>query len=374
MWGLPSAWCAMTREPSAVLAELQAILTRPWTLMEVCGGQTHSIVRWGLDQLLPDALELVHGPGCPVCVTPAQTIEQALELAMRPEVLLCSFGDMLRVPAGGAGGTRDLQQVRAAGGNVRVITRPHQVLELARRQPERQVVLLAVGFETTAPAVALLAEQACALGLSNLSLLLAQARVVPAMAAIAAAPERRVQGFLAAGHVAAVMGHGELEQLAMRQQIPVVITGFAPLELLQGVLACVRLLEAGTPRLHNAYAQVVRPQGNPAAQALLRQVFAVADGPWRGLGSVAGGVLQLRAAYRHLDARVRFGLSSPIDAPERVCLEPRCRADQVLQGLLRPSECPSFGTACTPHHPLGAPMVSAEGACAAYMQRSGRHG
>jgi len=392
MWGWPSAWfamtwCVMTREAparpfmpqaspgkavAAVVADLQAIRTRRWTLMEVCGGQTHSIVRWGLDQLLAGAVELVHGPGCPVCVTPAHTIDQALALAMHRGVVLCSFGDMLKVP-GSHRGSGDLLQVRATGGDVRVITRPSQALELARAHPERQVVLLAVGFETTAPAIALLAEQVRVLGLSNLSLLLAQARVVPAMAAIAAAPERRVQGFLAAGHVAAVMGQGELEQLALQRQIPVVITGFAPLELLQGVLACVRLLEAGTPRLHNAYAQVVRQRGNPAAQALLRQVFSVADGPWRGLGTVAAGVLQLRPSYRHLDARLRFGLGA---GGAGACgeAEPRCRADQVLQGVLRPTACPSFGVACTPHHPLGAPMVSAEGACAAYLQRSSRHG
>ncbi|MEB3172793.1 MAG: hydrogenase formation protein HypD [Cyanobacteriota bacterium] len=348
----------------ASLAALQAAVSRPWTLMEVCGGQTHSLLRWGLDQLLPPGLELIHGPGCPVCVTPAATLDQALRLAERPEVILCSYGDMLRVPGSDpAAPEATLLQARSAGADVRLLTAPLQALELALGHPERQVVFLAVGFETTAPATALLAQQATARGLTNLSLLCAHVRVAPAMQAVVTAPGNRVQGFLAAGHVAAVMGSAELEQLVNRQQIPVVITGFEPLELLQGLLVCVQLLEAGTPAVANAYSQVVRPAGNPAARALLQQVFAPADGPWRGLGTIAGGVLQLRPAYRHLDARARFGLVDPADPNSAG----PCISAEVLQGRRRPHDCSSFGSACTPQHPLGAPMVSSEGACAAYF-------
>ena len=355
----------MSAAAQALLAELQRTTRRPWTLMEVCGGQTHSILRWGLDQLLPPQLTLIHGPGCPVCVTPAATIDQALQLAACPGVILCSYGDMLRVPGSRTDGlARDLLQARARGADVRVLSAPLQALDLARAHPGHQVVLLAVGFETTAPATALLVEQARGLGLTNLSLLLAHVRVVPAMAAIAAQPQQRVQGFLAAGHVAAVMGQDELAQLVSRHRLPVVISGFGLLELLQALRSCVALLESGTPQLVNAYGPVVRPGGNPAAQALMRQVFCRADGPWRGLGPVPGGVLQLRSAYRHLDARARFGLQPPRHEAD----PPACIADQVLQGLARPTQCPSFGTACTPRRPLGAPMVSSEGACAAYLQ------
>jgi len=345
------------------LEALRAALRRSWTLMEVCGGQTHSLLRWGIDQLLPEGLELIHGPGCPVCVTPAATLDEALRLAERPEVMLCTYGDMLRVPGSDpAAADATLLQARSAGADVRLLTAPLQALDLAVRHPERQVVFLAVGFETTAPATALLVEQARRLELANLSLLCAHVRVVPAMEAVVAAPANRVQGFLAAGHVAAVMGSAELEALVARHQLPVVITGFEPLELLQGLLACVRLLEAGTPALVNAYSQVVRSAGNPAARALLQQVFVTADGPWRGLGTLAGGMLQLRPAYRDLDARARFGLAGPAVA-ERAG---PCLSSEVLQGHRRPHACPSFGTSCTPQHPLGAPMVSSEGACAAY--------
>ncbi|MEB3276458.1 MAG: hydrogenase formation protein HypD [Cyanobacteriota bacterium] len=360
----------MTTDPQTCLAALHAGVSQPWTLMEVCGGQTHSILRWGIDQLLPPRIALLHGPGCPVCVTPADTLDQALQLAALPEVILASYGDMLRVPGSdlqASDAAHDLLQARAAGADVRLLTSPLQALDLARRHPQRQVVVLAVGFETTAPATALLVEQIERLGLANVSLLHSHVRVVPAMEAIAAAPGQRVQGFLAAGHVATVMGYGELERLVQAQRLPVVITGFGAQELLQGVSALVRLLEAGTPRLLNAYAQVVRPAGNPAAQALLRRVFAPADGVWRGLGLIAGGVLALRPAHRHLDARQRFGLREP----SAEATGERCIADQVLQGRCRPPACPSFGSACTPQHPLGAPMVSSEGACAAYFQYRG---
>jgi hydrogenase expression/formation protein HypD len=359
---------------AAQLAQLRASQRQPWTLMEVCGGQTHSILRWGIDQLLPPDLRLIHGPGCPVCVTPAATIDQALELAVDAGVMLCSYGDMLRVPGSGAGGSpSDLLAARAAGGDVRLVTTPLQVLQLAQAHPDREVVFLAVGFETTAPATAVLAEQVRRLGLTNLSLLLAHVRVPAAMEAVVTASQGQVQGFLAAGHVAAVMGTAELEALVQRCRIPVVISGFAAAELVAAMLACVQLLEAGTPTLVNAYHRAVRPRGNPAARALLQQVFAVADGDWRGLGTIPGGMLQLRAPYRRLglDARCRFGLPLPgaeRDAPlDPAVPQPHpCISGAVLQGRQLPCDCPSFGTACTPDHPLGAPMVSSEGACAAY--------
>ena len=353
--------------------ELAAITTRPWTLMEVCGGQTHAIVRWGLDQLLPPGLRLIHGPGCPVCVTTAATIDTARALARRPEVILCSYGDMLRVPGGAAdGGAGDLLGVRAEGGDVRLLTSPLEALALARRHPDRQVVFLAVGFETTAPATALLVRQAMASGVANLSLLAAHVRVPPAMAAILTAEGNQVQGFLAAGHVCAVMGTTELEHLADRHRVPVVVSGFEPLDLMRGLVACVRQLERGEARVANAYGRVVRQQGNPAARALLESVFEAVDRPWRGFGVIPGGGLGLRAPFRRLGAEARFSdlPSGPADAAEPAGV---CISGAILQGRARPVDCPAFGTACSPEHPLGAPMVSSEGACAAY-HRYGRRG
>ena len=365
----------------ALAAELAEVCRHPWTLMEVCGGQTHAIVRWGLDQLLPPGLRLIHGPGCPVCVTPAATIDTALALARRPEVILCSFGDMLRVPGGRPGD--DLLGVRAAGGAVRLLTSPLQAIPLALAHPDRQVVFLAVGFETTAPATALLARQALALGLENLSLLVAHVRVAPAMAAILADPDNRVQGFLAAGHVCTVLGTAELEALQARQPVPVVVTGFEPLELLAGLLACVRQLEAGLARVENAYGSVVRQSGNPRARQLLEVVFEPVDRPWRGFGVIPGGGLALRERYRRLDAQARFWLeagegggngAAELDAAAGPACSPcgtsaeanPCIAGRILRGLARPDQCPCFGRSCTPERPLGAPMVSSEGACAAY--------
>ncbi len=478
----PEAGAGAATAVKAVAAELAAITTRPWNLMEVCGGQTHTIVRWGLDQLLPEGLRLIHGPGCPVCVTPAGTIEQALQLARRPQLILCSYGDMLRVPGEG----RDtLLSVRAAGGDVRLLTSPQQALQLALRQPDHQVVFLAVGFETTAPATALLARQALALGASNLSLLAAHVRVSPAMEAILADPANRVQGFLAAGHVCSVLGTTELERLVQRWRVPVVVSGFEPLELMRGVLACVRQLEHGAARVENAYRTVVSREGNPAACRLLEEVFEPCDRPWRGLGVMAGGGLALRGPYRALDAVERFGLedagsegvttaratavastfgeasataaasgkrhpsspaelrpgggqppgclpcglaaseagparseqstagpsdwrprsgangalSPPVGSDDRMdpvrrgglagdgerdiapvgagaagdpgrtapAAEQICIAGSILRGLATPVQCPAFGTTCTPEQPLGAPMVSSEGACAAYF-------
>lgn len=362
---------------------LRTLVTRPWTLMEVCGGQTHAIVRWGLDQLLPEGLRLIHGPGCPVCVTPAATIDAAQALARRADVILCSYGDMLRVPGSGRTSSAgdDLLGVRAAGGDVRLLTTPLQALDVARLHPDREVVFLAVGFETTAPATALLAHQAHALGVTNLSLLVAHVRVAPAMEAIMAAEGNEVQGFLAAGHVCAVMGISELESLVNRYRVPVVVTGFEPRDLMRGLVELVRLLESGlTPasregseplRLANAYGRVVREEGNPAARELVQEVFTSVDRPWRGFGVIPGGGLDLRTSYNHLDARRRFGIHIEQDGPGGGPVDSQteagpCISGLVLQGRRTPDQCPAFGSACTPEHPLGAPMVSSEGACAAY--------
>ncbi|MCX5940689.1 MAG: hydrogenase formation protein HypD [Cyanobium sp. LacPavin_0818_WC50_MAG_67_9] len=353
-------------------AELAATVSRPWTVMEVCGGQTHAILRWGLDQLLPPGLRLIHGPGCPVCVTPAERLDAALALASRPEVILCSYGDMLRVPGSAAGAAgadpvaaTDLLGVRAAGGDVRLLTSPLEAIALAQAAPDREVVFLAVGFETTAPATALLLRQARALGLANLSVLLAHVRVAPAMEALLLEPANQVQGFLAAGHVGAVMGTAELGQLVDHHRVPVVVTGFEPADVMAGLLRLVQLLEAGTPALANAYGRVVRAQGNGVAQALLQEVFVVTDQPWRGLGPISGGGFALAPAYRHFDALGRLG--APVVGPEPAAASP-CISGRILQGRALPAECPAFGRACTPEHPLGAPMVSSEGACAAYYR------
>jgi len=335
-------------------------MSDPWTLMEVCGGQTHALRRWGIDRLLPPDLRLVHGPGCPVCVTPADRLDRALDLAARPGVMLCSYGDMLRVPGSRPG--LSLLDLRGQGADVRLLTTPLQALDLARRHPQRQVVMLAVGFETTAPATALLACQALALGVDNLSLLVCHVRVVPAMRLIAADRAAAVQGFLAAGHVAAVMGTAELQQLVDDHGLPVVVAGFGPHDLLTALAVCHRQLQYGEARLENAYGSVVRADGNPAARHLLELVFEPADVAWRGLGVLQGGGLRLRGAFRALDADLRFPMPPvPAGATDGPCISGR-----ILRGLALPADCPAFGGACTPDHPLGAPMVSSEGACAAH--------
>lgn len=348
--------------------ELASRTSRPWTVMEVCGGQTHSILRWGLDQLLPAGLRLIHGPGCPVCVTPAETIDQALALARTSGVTLATYGDMLRVPGSQPG--EDLLGVRAEGGAVTLLTSPAQALQLAREAPEQQVVFLAVGFETTAPATALLARQAVALELTNLSLLTAHVRVAPAMAALLSDPGNEVEAFLAAGHVCSVIGTEELEELVTRFRVPVVVTGFEPEDLMAGMVRAVELLEAGRPELANAYGRVVRPEGNRAARALLADVFTPVDQPWRGLGVIPGGGLALRPPYDGLEARRRFGLP-PLESsggPACPSCGEVCISGAVLQGRATPAQCPAFATTCTPEHPLGAPMVSSEGACAAWYR------
>ncbi|MFJ4681966.1 hydrogenase formation protein HypD [Streptomyces sp. NPDC088789] len=340
-----------------LLDDIHATVTRPWALMEVCGGQTHSIIRHGIDQLLPEQIELIHGPGCPVCVTPLEMIDKALAIASRPGVIFCSFGDMLRVPGTG----RDLFQVRAAGGDVRVVYSPMDALRIAQQNPEREVVFFGIGFETTAPPNAMTVRQARRLGIRNFSLLVSHVRVPPAIDAIMRSPECRVQAFLAAGHVCTVMGTDEYPELAERHRVPIVVTGFEPLDILEGVRRSVRQLECGRYAVENAYPRAVRAEGNPAARTVLAEVFEVTDRPWRGIGMIPDSGWRLSAAYRDFDAEARFSVDG------MRTLEPaECRSGEVLQGLLKPDECEMFGTGCTPRSPLGATMVSSEGACAAY--------
>jgi hydrogenase expression/formation protein HypD len=330
--------------------------------MEVCGGQTHSLLRHGIDAELSGVVELIHGPGCPVCVTPTAAIDFARELSLRASTLVASFGDMLRVP----GSRGSLLEARARGGRVQAVYSPLDAVELAHRHPELQVVFFAVGFETTTPTTALAVRQAAALGLENFSLLSAHVRVLPAMEAIAQSADCRVQGFLAAGHVCTVTGCAEYAPFVERYRLPVVVTGFEPVDLLQGILECVRLLESGRPAVANCYRRTARNAGNPTAQHLVSDVFEVCDRAWRGFGVIPGGGLKLRANFRQFDAEARFG---PASLP--VLDTGPCKSGDVLAGRIRPTACPSFGTTCTPERPLGAPMVSSEGACAAYFRYGG---
>ena len=342
-----------------VIEEIGRTVTRPWTLMEICGGQTHAIVRYGLDQLLPPEIELVHGPGCPVCVTPLELIDKALAIASLPEVIFCSYGDMLRVPGSG----RDLFAVKAAGGDVRVVYSPLDAVELARNHPDKQVVFFAIGFETTAPANVMSVLHARALGLNNYSVLVSHVRVPPAMDAILADPSCRVQGFLLAGHVCTVMGYHEYPRLLDRYQIPMVVTGFEPLDLARGILETVRLLEEGKVEIKNAYSRAVTFPGNLEAQRLINQVFEECDRAWRGIGVIPASGWRLRPTFEAFDAEARFDVAA-ISAPE----SPLCIAGQILQGHKKPHDCSAFGGQCLPEHPLGATMVSSEGACAAYYR------
>ena len=350
------------RDPALVRAALDSLrrtVTRPWTLMEVCGGQTHSILRHGLDELLPPEVELVHGPGCPVCVTPLEAIDRAIAIAATPDVVFTSFGDMLRVP----GSTTDLLHVRAGGGDVRVVTSPLHAVRIARENPERQVVFFAIGFETTAPANATSVLAARDFGLRNYSVLVSHVRVPPAMRAILSAPGNRVQAFLAAGHVCTVMGCGEYAPIAAEFGVPIVVTGFEPADLVHGIAIAVRRLEECRPGVENAYGRAVTRQGNSAARAILAEVFEECDRTWRGIGPIPGSGWRLRPAFADFDAERRFAVEGI--AP----LEPAaCRSGLVLQGRLRPCDCPAFGRECTPERPLGATMVSSEGACAAWWR------
>lgn len=347
----------------AVFDQLARVVTREWTLMEVCGGQTHSIMRYGIDQLLPKQINLVHGPGCPVCVTPLELIDKALVIAARPDVIFTSFGDMLRVP----GSTTDLFQVKARGGDVRIVYSPLDALQIARANPGKQVVFFGIGFETTAPANGMAVFQAKRESLKNFSMLVSHVRVPPAITALMSDPENRVQGFLAAGHVCAVMGYWEYEPLAAQYRTPIVVTGFEPLDIANGILAAVRQLEQGRVEVENAYPRAVTRDGNQPAQKLIAQVFEVCDRKWRGIGEIPQSGWRLRDEFREYDAERRFDVGDL-----RVNESPLCISGIILQGRKKPNECSAFGKQCTPAKPLGATMVSSEGACAAYY-RYARH-
>ncbi len=339
------------------LKAIRGKVTRPWTLMEICGGQTHTLLKFGIDRMLPPEIMLVHGPGCPVCVTPVEMIDRAVAVARKPGVILASFGDMLRVP-----GTRDdLLGVKAGGGDVRIVYSPLDALDLARRSPGRQVVFFAVGFETTAPANAMAVLQAREAGLDNFSILCSHVRVPPAMEAILSAPGNVVQGFLAAGHVCTVMGYREYEPIALRHRVPIVVTGFEPLDLLQGIFMAVAALEKGRWGVENQYTRSVAREGNARAMEAVERVFEICDRSWRGVGMIPLSGHRLRQEFAHFDAAARFEVERVAAREAEVCI-----AGQILQGRKKPFECPAFGGDCTPEHPLGAPMVSSEGACAAY--------
>ncbi len=345
-----------------VVEEIRRKITRPWVIMEICGGQTHAIMRHGLDQLLPPEVELVHGPGCPVCVTSLELIDKALAIASQPGVIFTSYGDMLRVPGSG----RDLFSVRAAGGDVRVVYSPLDAVRIAQQNPDKQVVFFAIGFETTAPANVTSVMQARALGLANYSILVSHVRVPPAMHAILGSPDNRVQGFLAAGHVCAVMGYWEYPPIAEKYHVPIVVTGFEPLDIVQGILMAVNQLEQGKVEVQNGYPRVVTFEGNRPAQKIIDQVFMECDRKWRGIGLIPASGWRLRPEFAAFDAEARFRVEDIHPQESAVCI-----AGQILQGMRKPQQCPAFGTQCTPEHPLGATMVSSEGACAAYYRYGG---
>ena len=341
------------------LEEIGRTVTRPWSLMEICGGQTHSIMRHGLDELLPEGIELIHGPGCPVCVTPLELIDKAIAIASRPDVIFTSFGDMLRVP----GSDEDLFRTRADGGDVRVVYSPLDAVKLAQQHPDKQVVFFGIGFETTAPANAMSVWQAKQLGVKNYSMLVSHVRVPPAMRAILSSPYNQVQAFLAAGHVCAVMGYWEYPPIAEEFKVPIVVTGFEPVDLVEGILKAVQQLEANRHEVENAYGRAVTKEGNKPAQDLINKVFLECDRKWRGIGTIPLSGWRLRDEYAEFDAEKRFAVEN-INTKE----SPLCISGLVLQGRKKPNECPAFGKECTPEHPLGATMVSSEGACAAYYR------
>src|SRR5438876_1971425 len=340
-----------------IVHEIRRMVTKPWVLMEVCGGQTHTIVKYGIDRLLPDEVELVHGPGCPVCVTSLEMIDKAHTIAQRPDVIFCSFGDMLRVP----GSDVDLLVLKSRGADIRVVYSPIDCLKVARANPDKKVVFFAIGFETTAPANAMAVWQAQQQGIKNFSVLVSHVLVPPAIASILQSPLNRVQGFLGPGHVCTVMGYREYEPIAERYNVPIVITGFEPLDILEGVLMTVRQLEARSAGVQNQYPRVVKREGNSVAQELVNKVFDVCDRKWRGVGSIPKSGYKLRYEFRDHDAERLFNVKE-IDTQE----SSTCISGLVLRGVKKPHDCPAFGKQCTPEHPLGATMVSAEGACAAY--------
>jgi hydrogenase expression/formation protein HypD len=346
-----------------ILDEIHGVTTRPWVIMEICGGQTHSIIKNGIDQLLPQAVELVHGPGCPVCVTPLELIDKAVHIASRPDVIFTSFGDMLRVP----GSEKDLFMVKSEGGDVRVVYSPLDAVDIARRNPAKQVVFFAVGFETTAPNNAMAVWQAHKEGLDNFKVLVSHVLVPPAMTALLSSPENRVQGYLAAGHVCTVMGWEEYEPIVAQFGVPIVVTGFEPVDILEGVLMVIRQLESGQAIVENQYSRAVRREGNASARNLISEVFELTDRKWRGIGEIPSSGFALRPEFLSHDAERAFDVAGlEVDEPEA------CISGMVLQGLKKPFECPAFGKACTPQTPLGATMVSSEGACSAYYAYS-RH-
>lgn len=339
--------------------QIAQITTKQWRIMEVCGGQTHSVMRYGIDQLLPDSIELIHGPGCPVCVTPIEVIDLALAIASRPNIIFCSYGDMLRVP----GSRQDLFQVKASGADIRVVYSPLDALSLARQNPQHEVVFLAIGFETTAPANAMAIKLAQEQNVENFSAIVSHVLVPPAVRSILNTPESKIHGILAAGHVCSVMGLSDYPEICQQFGVPIVVTGFEPLDILEGIRRTILQLETGNAQLLNAYSRAVSDAGNSLAKKVIEEVFEVADQNWRGIGVIPGSGWQLRDAYRDQDARHRFKeLETSSVQPDE------CRAGEVLQGLIKPTHCEAFGTRCTPEHPLGAPMVSSEGACAAYFQ------
>ena len=343
-----------------LLAEIKSTVTHPWKIMEVCGGQTHSIIKSGLDQLLPPEIDLVHGPGCPVCVTPLELIDKAIALASQPEIIFTSYGDMLRVP----GSERDLFSVKAAGGDVRIVYSPLDALKIAQDNPDKTVVFFGIGFETTAPANAMAVMQAKNQGVDNFAMLVSHVTVPPAITALMESPDVQVNAFLAAGHVCTVMGYWEYEQLVEKYKVPIVVMGFEPVDIARAMLMCVKQLEEGRAEVENAYARSVDPGGNRPAQGIINQVFEHTDRAWRGIGVIPQSGYRLREAYAQYDAELRFPEIQTI-APQESSV---CISGLVLQGLKKPNECPAFGTQCTPENPLGATMVSSEGACAAYYQ------
>lgn len=338
---------------------IQRLVTRPWTIMEICGGQTHTLIKFGIDRMLPEQVTLVHGPGCPVCVTPLELIDKAIAIARQPNVIFTSFGDMLRVP----GSQDDLLSVKARGGDVRMVYSPLDAVKLAQKNPAKQIVFFAVGFETTAPGNAMAVWQAKQLGLPNFSILTSHVLVPPAMVAILSSPNNRVQGFLAAGHVCTVMGYWEYEPIAEKYRVPIVVTGFEPLDLLQGIFMTLKQLEENRAQVENQYTRAVKREGNIPAQNLIKQVFEVTDRKWRGIGEIPASGYRLRDEFAAFDAEQRFEVASITARESSLCI-----AGEILQGLKKPHHCSAFGTQCTPEHPLGAPMVSPEGACAAYYQ------
>ncbi len=342
-----------------IAEDIRRITTNSWTLMEVCGGQTRAIVRYGLDSLLPPGITLVHGPGCPVCVTPVELIEKAIDIASLPGVIFCSFGDMLRVP----GFSKDLLSVKASGGDVRIVYSPLDALRIAIENSGREVVFFAVGFETTAPANAMAVLQAHRKGIGNFTLLVSHVRVPPAIEVILTAEENKVQGFLAAGHVCAIMGYEEYEPITRKYRVPIVVTGFEPLDILQGIHMCIRQLENGRFEVENQYARSVRREGNLPARKAIREVFRVVDRKWRGVGVIPGSGLGLQEKYAAYDSELRFGVARRMSEEDSECI-----SGFIMQGIRKPHECPAFNVRCTPEHPLGATMVSSEGACAAYFQ------